>query len=54
VRAIKRAVGAGAGRPLDQGMAREIEAYNALFPTSDRIEGVRAWRDRRPPRFSGE
>jgi enoyl-CoA hydratase/carnithine racemase len=54
VRAIKRAIDAGSGASLAEGMALEIEAYNGLFPTQDRIEGVRAWREKRPPRFQGE
>jgi enoyl-CoA hydratase/carnithine racemase len=53
VRAIKGAIDAGIGLPLEQGMAQELEAYNRLFPTHDRIEGVRAWREKRKPVFRG-
>jgi enoyl-CoA hydratase/carnithine racemase len=54
VRAIKRAIGEGQGLPLGQGMTLELEAYNRLFPTRDRLEGVRAWREKRKPQFRGE
>jgi enoyl-CoA hydratase/carnithine racemase len=53
VQAIKGAVDAGAGQPLAAGMALELEAYNRLFPTRDRVEGVRAWREKRKPDFRG-
>ena len=54
VRAVKRAVDGGAGLALAQGMALELDSYNQLFPTHDRVEGVRAWREKRKPRFRGE
>jgi enoyl-CoA hydratase/carnithine racemase len=54
VRAVKRAIDAGAGHTLARGMQIELDAYNALFPTHDRLEGVRAWREKRPPHFRGE
>ena len=53
-RAIKRAIDGGAGLPLERGMKLELDAYNTLFPTRDRIEGVRAWREKRRPQFRGE
>jgi enoyl-CoA hydratase len=53
VQAIKRAVDQGFGRPLEQGMKLELEGYNRLFPTSDRKEGVRAWREKRKAAFEG-
>lgn len=53
VRAIKQAIGKGLGLPLEEGMAQELAGYNRLFPTSDRKEGVRAWREKRKPRFEG-
>ncbi len=31
----------------------EIEAYNRMVPTADRQEGVRAFNEKRKPRFSG-
>ena len=32
----------------------ELEAYNRLVPTKDRLEGVRAFNEKRKPKFSGE
>jgi enoyl-CoA hydratase/carnithine racemase len=54
VRAIKRAIDGGTGALLSQGMAQELEAYNGLFPTRDRVEGVKAWREKRQAQFRGE
>ena len=31
----------------------ELEAYNRLVPTEDRLEGVRAFNEKRKPRFTG-
>jgi enoyl-CoA hydratase/carnithine racemase len=53
VAAVKRAIDLGDGHGLRQGMAQELEQYEQLFPTDDRREGVRAWREKRKPRFSG-
>ena len=35
------------------GYAFEIEAYNRMVPTEDRQEGVRAFNEKRQPRFKG-
>ncbi len=34
-------------------MALELEQYGQLFPTDDRREGVRSWREKRKAAFSG-
>ena len=53
VAAVKRAIDLGDGHGLRSGMALELEQYNQLFPTDDRREGVRAWREKRKPSFRG-
>ncbi|MDO8801111.1 enoyl-CoA hydratase/isomerase family protein [Phenylobacterium sp.] len=53
VRALKRVVRGGAVLPLDEAMALELDAYNHLFTTEDRREGVAAFNQKRPPTFRG-
>ena len=53
VAAVKRAIDLGDGHGLRSGMALELEQYNQLFPTDDRREGVRAWREKRRAAFKG-
>jgi enoyl-CoA hydratase len=50
--AAKRAL-AASDRPLEQGLAVEREAFVALFATRDQEEGMRAFLDKREPRFEG-
>jgi enoyl-CoA hydratase len=38
---------------LRSGFAFELEAYNRLIGTEDRLEGIRAFNERRTPRFQG-
>lgn len=53
VRQAKQAISRGADLSLADGMAFEIEAYNRLTDTEDRVEGVTAFREKRPPVFKG-
>lgn len=54
VRQAKRAMTMGSETDLRTGLAFEIEAYNRTIPTADRREGVRAFGEKRSPRFQGE
>jgi enoyl-CoA hydratase len=53
VRAAKRAIDEGAGLPLAEGLRVELEAYWTCIDSADRREGVRAFVERREPRFEG-
>ncbi len=53
VRQAKKAIAYGSETDLDTGMILAIEAYNATVTTEDRLEGVRAFNERRPPHFMG-
>jgi enoyl-CoA hydratase/carnithine racemase len=53
VRRCKQSIHRGLQMSLADGLAFEIEAYNRLVPTEDRREGVRAFNEKRPPRFEG-
>src|SRR6266446_460353 len=54
VRQAKKAVTWGSETDLETGMALAIEAYNVTVTTDDRMEGVRAFNEKRKPRFQGK
>jgi enoyl-CoA hydratase/carnithine racemase len=53
IRQAKHAIHHGLQLDLKSGLLFEIEAYNRLVPTEDRREGVRAYNEKRKPRFIG-
>jgi enoyl-CoA hydratase/carnithine racemase len=53
VRQAKKAVAWGSEVDLETGMRLSIEAYHITVNTEDRLEGVRAFNERRPPAFQG-
>jgi methylglutaconyl-CoA hydratase len=52
VRAAKRAI--DGGMALESGLAREWAEYQTIIPTQDRLEGLRAFAERRAPVYKGE
>lgn len=52
-RLAKRAVRAGDELPLAEGLAAERELFREAMATEDRVEGMRAFLEKRPPRFEG-
>jgi enoyl-CoA hydratase len=53
VRQAKKSIQRGMDVDLRSGLAFEVEAYNRTVDTEDRHEGVRAFNEKRKPRFSG-
>jgi len=51
VRHVKRCVDEGLDLPLDQGLALERRYWAGLIPNGDYKEGVRAWMEKRNPKF---
>jgi enoyl-CoA hydratase len=54
VRAAKAAVRAAAELPLAGGVLHERELFRQLFGTPDQAEGMRAFLEKRPPRWEGQ
>lgn len=53
VRQAKVSISKAADLDRSNGYAYEIEAYNRTVPTEDRAEGIRAFNEKRPPKFRG-
>ena len=53
VRQAKKAIVYGSETDLETALVLAIEAYNATVVTEDRLEGVRAFNEKRPPQFRG-
>jgi enoyl-CoA hydratase len=53
VRAAKAAVSAAYERPLAEGLAFEQRQFFALFGSADQKEGMAAFLEKRPPRWTG-
>jgi len=49
----KHAIDEGLALPLDEALALEHRHYEAVLQTEDRLEGLRAFAEKRPPRFTG-
>jgi methylglutaconyl-CoA hydratase len=54
LRLAKQAVNRGLDLDRDSGMALEEACYAQVLPTQDRLEGLAAFRDKRPPKYRGE
>ena len=54
LRKIKEGVLRASGRPLEEALRIEDEVSAAVMASRDAREGPRAFRERRPPRFTGE
>jgi len=51
VRQAKKAIDLGMNVDLDTGIEIEMQVYNVNLPTEDRQEGIRAFNEKRPPRW---
>jgi len=54
VRQAKLAINKGSEVDLATGLAIEQNAYEVILPTADRLEGLRAFKEKRPPVYKGE
>ena len=53
-RQAKKSIAMAMQTDLQTGYRYEIEAYNRMVPTTDRLEGVRAFNEKRRPQFKGQ
>jgi enoyl-CoA hydratase/carnithine racemase len=53
VRQAKKSIHHGQQADITTGLAFEVQAYDRMVSTEDRLEGVRAFNEKRKPRFKG-
>jgi enoyl-CoA hydratase/carnithine racemase len=51
---IKEIVNAGVNAPLDAALMLERKAFQLQFATRDQKEGMRAFMEKRKPKFEGQ
>jgi len=54
VRAVKKSVTAAMGRPLSEGLKKELDIGSPVFLTQDAVEGPLAFKEKRKPKFIGK
>lgn len=50
---VRRAIAAAGDLPLEAGLAQELSCYDTLIETEDRLEGIRAFNEKRKAVFKG-
>ena len=50
----KRAIDSGFGKPMAEALAVERRCYEVVLASQDRNEGLRAFAEKRPPRYRGK
>lgn len=53
VKASKRSIQLGCNLEIDDGLRVELECYESLIHSRDRVEGLRAFAEKRAPKFTG-
>lgn len=54
VREAKKALDLAGDLPLDEGLAKELDASERIFSSKDMLEGAKAFFEKRGPEFTGE